>query len=114
MVVKCGVEHHMSVRKRIHKKFEKYPHDKKLKRYVDKLVLIVAVLAPVMALPQVFKIWIEKNASGVSLVTWITLLIFSFVWLGYGILHKEKPIITTSVLWIFVQILIVVGILRYG
>ena len=90
------------------------PSRTKLKGFMDTIIYIVAVLGPLIAIPQVLKIWYVKDATGVSLITWVGYLAGGFFWLTYGILHKEKPIIITNGLWIFVQIFIIVGIMRFG
>lgn len=90
------------------------PSRNKLKGFMDTIIYIVAVLGPLIAIPQVLKIWHVQDASGVSLLTWIGYLLGGFFWLTYGFLHKEKPIIITNALWIFVQIFIIIGIIRYG
>jgi len=90
------------------------PSRNKLKGFMDTIIYIVAVLGPLIAIPQVLKIWQVQDASGVSLITWIGYLLGGFFWLSYGILHKEKPIIITNALWIFVQAFIIIGIIRYG
>lgn len=106
--------HHFHRRKRIHLKHEKYPHPNKWKRLIDKVIYVVGIGAPLMTIPQLTKIWIEKNASGVSVISWASYLIAAIVWLIYGIAHKEKPIILAYSLWIIFEILIVVGTLMYG
>ena len=105
--------HHYHTRKRIHKKHESYPSKNKWKRIMDKVILGVAVAGPIMTIPQLLKIWVEKNATGVSVISWAAYLVLSVFWLIYGVMHKEKPIIFSSVLWIILQILIVIGILIY-
>jgi uncharacterized protein with PQ loop repeat len=90
------------------------PSRNKLKGFMDTIIYIVAVLGPLIAIPQVLKIWHAQDATGVSLITWVGYLAGGFFWLTYGVLHKEKPIVITNTLWIFVQIFIIVGIVRYG
>jgi len=55
--------HHYHKRKR-----EKFPVSHKWKRFMDKAIYGVGIFGPLMTLPQIGKIWIEKNASGVSLL----------------------------------------------
>ncbi len=117
--------HHFHKRKRKKKKTIKQttqnikspyetPSRTKLKHFMDTVIYIVAVLGPLIAIPQVLKIWHVKDATGVSLITWLGYLAGGFFWLTYGLLHREKPIIITNALWIFVQIFIIIGIIRYG
>jgi uncharacterized protein with PQ loop repeat len=106
--------HHYHVRKRVHRNIEAYPHPDKAKAFMDKMIFVVGALGPIMTIPQIVKIWMEKSAAGVSLISWGAYLFFAFFWLAYGIMHKEKPIIFTYILWIIFEALIVLGIIMYG
>ena len=109
-----GFHHyHKRKRKRLDNPYS-FPSRKKLKDFMDTIIYIVAIFGPFIAIPQVLKIWYLKDASGVSLLTWIGYLFGGFFWLSYGIIHKEKPIIITNSIWILVQISIITGILRFG
>lgn len=106
--------HHFHRRKRIYRKHEAYPSRNKWKRLMDRLILVVGILGPIMTLPQLLKIFAEKDASGISVITFSSYLILDFFWLTYGIMHKEKPIIMTFVAWIMLNILIISGVLIYA
>ncbi|MBW2999558.1 hypothetical protein KY339_02695 [Candidatus Woesearchaeota archaeon] len=106
--------HHFHKRKRIHVKHEPYPHPKKWKRFIDKTIYAVGVFGPLMTIPQLTKIWIDKNAAGVSAISWGAYLITAIFWFIYGVAHKEKPIIVTYAIWIFLEIFIVIGAVLYG
>lgn len=106
--------HHQQSRKRLHNNLEIYPHKNKQKNIVDKLVYFAGILTPISTLPQVFKIWINKSAVDVSIFTWMPYLIFAMIWLWYGIIHKEKPIIVLNLGLVIVNIFVVIGILMYG
>jgi len=108
------VNHHKHIRKRVHKNLEKYPHPNRLKNYLDKAIVCIGVLTPFFTLPQVCKIWLNKSASDVSMLTWFPYLIFSIMWLWYGIIHKEKPIIILNSGLVIVNLLIVIGIILFG
>jgi len=114
MAIESKGTHHLSKRRRIHKKQEPYPHPDKRKRYLDKIIYVVGVLGPIMTIPQVLKIWVDKDASGVSGISWFSFLIFAVIWIVYGVVHKEKPIIFTYSLWVLLDIFIIIGIIMYG
>ena len=103
--------HHYHKRKRL---CEKYPHSNKWFRLMDKLIYIAAISGPLMTLPQVLKIWVEQNPSGVSIISWLAYLIGGIFWLIYGFMHDEKPIIVANLLWIISTSLIIAGVLIYG
>lgn len=107
-------QHHQQTRKRIHKNLEIYPHSDKWKNFIDKLVYVAGILSPLFTLPQVYKIWINKSAYDISLITWIIYLFVSITWLLYGISHKEKPIIVLNLGLTTVNLLVVIGAIIYG
>lgn len=106
--------HHFHRRKRIYINHEPYPHPNKWKRLMDKLIYVVGIIGPIMTIPQILKIWVDKNAAGISIITWLTYAIISVFWLLYGIMHKEKPIIFASFLLFIFDAFVVVGALTYG
>ncbi len=99
-----------------HKKKSRPNHEPhpKFKKFIDKGIYAVGVFGPIMTVPQVIKIWVEQNAAGVSVVSWASYLLAAVFWLVYGIVHREKPIIFTHILWIILELLVVIGVLRYG
>lgn len=107
-------KHHQETRKRLYQNLDIYPHTNKLKNFIDKMVYIAGIVSPLFTFPQVYKIWINKSALDVSLITWITYLFVSIIWLLYGVLHKEKPIIILNFGLTIVNFLIVLGTIIYG
>jgi len=106
--------HHLHKRKRIHLKKEKYPHPNKWVKLFDIIIYAVAILGPLITLPQVLKIWQEHNASGVSLFSWAGYSCAAVLWIVYGVIHKEKPIIFANVIGLIMYIGVLSGILIYG
>ena len=106
--------YHYHRRKRIYKNHEPYPNPNKFKRFMDTAVYVVGVLGPLMTIPQIWEIWANQDASGVSLITWVSYLIFGFVWFIYGVIHNEKPIIFAYFAWTIMKVLIIMGIIFYG
>ena len=82
--------------------------------FLDKLTFIVGVIGPFTVLPQIYSIFATKSAAGVSLITWVLIFIVTFPWILYGIAHKEKNIIVSFILWEFVNLGVVIGVLLYG
>ena len=105
---------HLHVRQQMFKYFQPYPHPDAFKRFIDHLIYVFTIIVPVMTLPQVYKIWFYQTAEGVSLVTWGVLFVNAFVWLSYGIVHKEKPLIILNICLIAINGAIVLGILLFA
>lgn len=81
---------------------------------MDRAIYGVGIFGPIMTIPQLTKIWVEKNAAGVSAISWSAYLLTAIFWLIYGIMHEEKPIIFTYSIWILMEAAIVLGTLIYG
>ena len=61
-------QHHLHKRKRVTQKgLEPYPSRDRWKNLMDKLIWIFGIVGPILTIPQILKIWVDKNASGVSL-----------------------------------------------
>lgn len=50
-------------------------------------------LTTIAFIPQVLKIWRSKSADDVSLATFLAFTVGVALWLAFGILQKEPPII---------------------
>ena len=87
--------------------------DNKFKIFYDKIIYVVVIFAPIANLPQLFKILMEKNASGVSPISWIFFSLISITWLIYGILHKDKHILIMNAILIVIQTLIAISAIIY-
>ena len=114
MTLQSQALHHQHIRKRIYKNHEEFPHPDKVKRFFDRLIYFAVFAMPIMNIPQLLEIWLNKSAKGVSLVSWIGFAFLSSIWFVYGLLHKEKPIIFMNGSLIFLQLAIVIGIVLYG
>ncbi len=85
----------------------------KFEIFLNKIIYLVGILGPIMTLPQVLKIFLDKNAAGVSAISWGFYFLFSGIWLMYGIVNKEKPIIVTYSFWVLFDLLVFIGALIY-
>lgn len=87
-----------------------------LKRKVtplDALVCFFAVAAPLFEIPQAYTIFSTRSAQDVSLSTWSFFTVSSLVWFIYGLQKRAKMIVLSSGLYFFIELIVVVGILRY-
>ncbi len=91
---------------RVHKK-----SDKKPKHFI---VMASSVIYPLTTIPQIIEIFTEKSAVNVSLATYVFYLLFTFIFLSYGISEKLKPIIVLQCLWLVVYSPVIVGLILYG
>ena len=107
MVHSTHGHHHLHKRKRSAK-------DTKLVRFIDKLVYAAGLFGWIMTIPQVFKIWVEQNAGGVSVLSWLAYAIVGVVWILYGIVHKDRHIIIIYSGFVLLNSFVVIGTLLYG
>ncbi|MBI5306111.1 hypothetical protein HZB04_00745 [Candidatus Wolfebacteria bacterium] len=105
--------HHLHQRKRIYQKLEEYPHPNRKIRLLDNIIILIAIFGPLANVIQIIKIFIEKNASGLSFFSWSAYALFNFIWIIYGLAHKEKPIFISGSLWLLTNIIILTEIILY-
>jgi hypothetical protein len=88
-------------------------HRKSGSDILDKIVYVIVFSGMLLTLPQIVNVWVDRNISGISLVSWSAYLVVSIFWFIYGLHHREKLIITTSFFWIILHGMVVVGILLH-
>jgi uncharacterized protein with PQ loop repeat len=87
--------------------------NKKQKREVLEIAYFVAVIQPIMVLPQAIQIFSHHSAKDVSLLTWAMLLIFNTSNFIYGLVFNIKPLVINNAIWMAVDALVVIGVLLY-
>ena len=65
--------------------------------YISILGLVAGALTTISSLPQVIKIWKFKKTADISLGTYILVCTGVVLWLIYGFLIKDLPLIATNV-----------------
>ena len=80
---------------------------------IDVVVYVVSIASPILTIPQVLDIYVGKDASGVSALSWGAYTVFTVPWLLYGVVHKDKILIFNNILWLFLNTVIFVGALIY-
>jgi len=73
----------------------------------------VALVTPVLTLPQLVLIWTNRQTAGVSLVTWAAYTVMSGVWLIYGLLQRQKPLILSQACLFVVDFAVVLGVVIF-
>jgi uncharacterized protein with PQ loop repeat len=106
--------HHLSKRKRITKNLEAYPSPKFWIRLLDRLLIVIAVIGPLTAVTQVWNVYKYHEVAGLSLFSWSSWAFFNIFWMLYGFVHKDKPIVTTYILWFLMNASVAVGIIIFS
>ncbi|GAB4091831.1 SemiSWEET family sugar transporter [Flaviaesturariibacter terrae] len=76
--------------------------------------IVAGILTATSLLPQVIKTLKEKKAEDVALGMLITLMGGVALWIVYGFLRKDLPIIVTNCFSLLVNILMMVLRVKYG
>jgi len=74
----------------------------------------VAVAAPLTNVPQLVKIWVHKNAAGVSVLSWLMFATISVVWFIHGVKTKDKTMMFMFFSLTVAQLTIALGAHKYG
>jgi uncharacterized protein with PQ loop repeat len=82
--------------------------------YIDRLVYFAAILEPLVTIPQVYIIFHDKSAEGVSLLSWLGFQILTAIWIWYGYVHKDKAILIYQGLFFIFQGMVIIGGIMYG
>jgi len=105
---------HMHLRQRAHRTNSvryAYPSSNTFVRVVDAIIYVISIIGPFVSIPQLVEIYGKGNTAGVSLPTWIGYTVLTAIWLVYGTVHHERPIIIAQSLWLVFNALVVVGVI---
>lgn len=108
-----GLLYH-NIRKRIYKRRDMFPHPDTFVRNFDRYIYFVVMAAPLTNIPQLLRVWVEKDASGVSPISWFFFSWISLSWLIYGHLHKDRNILIMNAALMVMQVAIAIGALVYA
>lgn len=77
---------------------------------LDRAVMVVSILYPLSAVPQLIEI-IHGNSAGVSVLSWLSFFVCAGLFLVYGLRHRVMPMIVSNSLWVVVDGLVVASLL---
>ena len=81
---------------------------------IERVLRILSVLTMLMTVPQVLTIWVGGNASGVSLISWISYLLSACLWFVYGLRKRDKTIYLACIGWIVLDAAVVIGVIVHA
>jgi uncharacterized protein with PQ loop repeat len=84
------------------------------KSWFDKVLPMLSIFTMAMTVPQVWTIWVEHNAAGVSLLSWGAYLLSACLWFFYGLQKHDKTIYVACIGWVILDAAVVVGALLRG
>jgi uncharacterized protein with PQ loop repeat len=84
-----------------------------LLRRFDYIMDAVALLSPLVLLPQVLSIYATQNVAGLSLITWILFSGLNALWIIYGVARKSTPILIANLLSGVLNVTGAIGIILF-
>jgi len=84
------------------------------KNFITILGLIAAALTTVSFVPQVARSWRTKSAKDLSLGMFATFCAGVFLWLIYGILNQDLPLILSNAVTFILSLTILILKLKHG
>jgi len=76
--------------------------------------IAAAILTTVSFVPQLVRILRTKHTKDLSLLTFSLFFAGVFLWLIYGILIKELPVILANAATLIIALLILINKVKYG
>lgn len=74
----------------------------------------MSIFTLVMTVPQVWTIWIDRQAAGVSILSWGAYFLSAVLWFWFGLKQGDKNIYLPCIGWMVLNGAVVVGALVYG
>lgn len=81
--------------------------------FTEIIGLLAGTCVTISVIPQILKVWKTKKVREISLRTFSILTFGIFVWIVYGILKKDFPIIITNSISLFLNLIMVYFLLYY-
>lgn len=92
----------------------KHKHRHQRNFFINKFILVVAVVEPLITLPQAYLIFHNQDASDISLISWIGYDIMTAIWIWYSWVNKEKVVFLYQALFFITNTLVIIGAALYG
>jgi len=82
--------------------------------FLRRLLASMSIFTLLMTLPQVWMIWVNQQASGVSVLSWSAYFLSAILWFWHGLRQGDKNIYWPCVAWMALNGAVVVGAVVYG
>lgn len=81
---------------------------------LDIVLYFFVFTTPLFELPQAYLIYANQDARDVSVATWAYFAVSSVAWVTYGFRKRIKPIMFAYSLYLIIETIIVIGIIKYS
>lgn len=79
----------------------------------DLIGLLAGICVTVSVIPQIYKVWKTKKVKAISLVTFSMLTVGIAIWVVYGVLKDDLPIIVTNSVSLCLNLIMIYFIVYY-
>jgi uncharacterized protein with PQ loop repeat len=81
---------------------------------LNRLLGGMSMFTMAMTVPQVWTIWVDHRASGVSVWSWSAYLLSALLWFWHGLRRHDRNIYLPCVGWVLLDIAVIAGIIVRG
>ena len=81
--------------------------------FIDIIGLLAGICVTISVIPQIIKVWRTKKVKQISLLTFSVLTFGIALWIVYGILKNDFPIILTNSISLFLNLIMVYFLIYY-
>ncbi|KDN56178.1 SemiSWEET family sugar transporter [Flavobacterium seoulense] len=81
--------------------------------FIDVLGFFAGICVTISVIPQIWKVWKTKKVKDISLLTFSILTFGVALWVVYGVLKNDLPIIVTNSISLTLNLLMVYFIVYY-
>jgi uncharacterized protein with PQ loop repeat len=89
-------------------------HEAPQELWLRRLLGSMSVFTMLMTVPQVWTIWVNHQAAGVSVLSWSAYLFSAVLWFWYGLRQRDINLYLPCVGWVGLDIAVIAGALVYG
>ena len=82
--------------------------------WLRRLLGSMSIFTLLMTVPQVWTIWINRQAAGVSIVSWSAYLVSAVLWFWYGLRKGDPNLYLPCVGWASLDLAVIVGAFVYS
>lgn len=81
---------------------------------MQRLLGSLSIFTLTLTLPQIYTIWVNHQAAGVSVISWGAYWVAALVWFWYGLQKRDPNLYLPCVGWLILDGAVVAGALLYG
>jgi len=74
----------------------------------------MSIFTIVMTVPQIWNIWVDQQAAGVSVLSWSAYLVSALLWFWHGVRQRDRNIYLPCIGWIAADGAVIAGAILYG